>query len=160
VVPILVQVQRQRDRANHLLLDPPWLIASQPRDSRISFEPIVQCPLACSECHWFRQPMILRLSLTGHSIDEECALSAGGSLCHGVACPLAQVSHNSKSISHITPNRKLRTTLTVVTFSQGIRCPDPREKRNAASVIGAQEAAFGRRFRLSAGNVAEMSTGG
>jgi hypothetical protein len=31
-------------------------------------------------------------------------------------------------------------------------------KRNAASVIGAQEAAFGRRFRLSAGNDAKMST--
>ena len=51
VVPILVQVQRERNRTNHLLLDPPRLAALQPRDSRISFEPIGQCLLTSSERH-------------------------------------------------------------------------------------------------------------
>jgi hypothetical protein len=51
VVPILVQIQWERDKADHLLLDSPWFIARQPRNSRMSVEPIVQCPLACSKCH-------------------------------------------------------------------------------------------------------------
>jgi hypothetical protein len=55
VVPILVQVQRERDRANHLLLDPPWLIARQPRDSRISFQPNLSTP-----------SRLLRKSSSGH----------------------------------------------------------------------------------------------
>src|SRR4029077_8866703 len=42
VAPILGQGERQRNRPDHLLLDPPRLAALQPRDSRISFEPIVQ----------------------------------------------------------------------------------------------------------------------
>jgi hypothetical protein len=51
VIPVLVQIQGQREIANQMFLDTPWLIAGQPSDSRISFEPIVQNPLACSERH-------------------------------------------------------------------------------------------------------------
>jgi hypothetical protein len=42
VMPVLVEVQRERDRPNQFLLHLPRIIARQPGDAGILFEPIVQ----------------------------------------------------------------------------------------------------------------------
>ena len=46
-MPILVEVQRKRDRPNHLLLDTPWLIAGQ----FITLDDSVYCIVKqCNDC--------------------------------------------------------------------------------------------------------------
>jgi hypothetical protein len=51
VIPILVQIQRQRNRTNQFFFDAPRLIARQPGDASILIEPFVQDLLTGAERH-------------------------------------------------------------------------------------------------------------
>lgn len=51
VIPVLVQIQRQRHRTNQFFFDTPRLPARQPGDASILFEPFVQDLLTGSESH-------------------------------------------------------------------------------------------------------------